>query len=314
MKQLTKQDIDDILKNYDLGKLISHKRIFTAANLIYKIKTTKRRFILKLYLSSSKESIINQINLMNFLNGQGIVVPKTLNTIQKESLLIWKRKKITIQEFNEGRKKQYVNRILAKDMGIKYGALDKALNKYKTKSKNVENKDIKQFTPLNWKTKSLSDIDIKKESKEVVKEIKKLKEKKLSRRLIHGDLGEGNFLVKNDKITTILDLDDIQINYLVCELAVPISQNFITLTNVKKKLIKIFLKEYQKYIKLNDEEKKALYFFIKYQELFDVFWCYGQIEKFPKEKDELMRWAKTALRQYGLFDKITLEEWMKIVK
>ena len=264
MKKLIKQDILDILKSYDVGKLISYKRIFTAANIIYKLNTTKGEFILKLYLNSSKESIENQINLMEFLNNKGVVVPKNLDTLKKEPLLLWKDNKITIQEFIEGKKKQYVNKPLAKDMGKKYGTLNIALNKYKTRSKDIENKNMKQFSLLNWKNGDLPDIDIKKESKKIVKDIKRLKERKLVRALIHGDLGEGNFLVKDNKVTAILDLDDINRNYLVCELAVPISQNFITLTKVKKDLIRIFLKEYQKYIKLNNEEKKALYLFVKY--------------------------------------------------
>ena len=314
MKKLTKRDISDIIKNYDVGKLISYKRIFTAANLIYKINTTKGKFVLKLYLSSSEKSIINQIDLMSFLNNNGVVVPKNLHTLKREPLLLWKGNKITIQEFIVGKKRQYVNKTLAKDMGKKYGLLNIVLNKYKTKSKNIENKNIEQFNLLNWKTKGLSDIDIKKESKKIVKEIKKLKKGKLTRALIHGDLGEGNFLVVDNKITAILDFDNINKNYLVCELAVPISQNFITLTKVKKDLIKIFLREYQRYIKLNNEEKKALYLFVKYQELFDIYWCYNQIEKFPKEKDELMKWTRTALKQYRLIDKISLEEWMKNLK
>jgi amicoumacin kinase len=312
--KLTKQDFEEVLENYDVGKLISCKRIFTAANLIYKIDTRRGKFVLKIYLNSPQDSIKNQIELMDFLNDKGIVVPKNLNTLRKEPLLLWKGNKITIQEFIEGQKKQYVNKELAKDMGKKYGALNKSLSKYKTNSRKIENKNINQFNLLKWKTISLPDIDIKEESKKVINEIKKLNERKLSRTLIHGDLGEGNFLVKDNKISAILDFDNINRNYLVCELAVPISQNFITLTKVKKDLIRIFLKEYQKDIKLNNEEKKALYLFVKYQELFDIYWCYNQIEKFPKEKNELMKWTRTALRQYQLFNKISLEEWLEILK
>lgn len=313
-KELSKKEIINIISNYHLGKLKTHKRIFTASNLIYIIRTNRGKYILKLCLNSDKGSIEFQSRLMVFLKESGVVVPKTIETNKGEVLLEWKKNRIIIQEFKSGNAVQYANKKLAIDMGKKFGDLDKVLSNFVGQLKDIEDKEIKQFKTIKWDTKNLFEINVKEESEKVVKEIMKLNKRKLKRSLIHGDLGEGNFLVKNNKITTILDLESAHKNYLVWELSVPISQNFITLNNVKKDLIRIFLKIYQEHIKLNKEEKKALYFFVKYRELFDMFWCYKQIKKFPKEKKELLKWTKTALRQYQLFNKISLEEWMKILK
>ncbi|MFH1521691.1 MAG: hypothetical protein ABIF18_01905, partial [archaeon] len=96
--------------------------------------------------------------------------------------------------------------------------------------------------------------------------------------------------------------------------AVTIAHNFVTRRKVNKNLIKIFFREYQKYIKLNNEEKKALYYFIKHRGLHSATWCYDQIAKHPLKKEELWLWTKICLDKYFSFNKISLEEWMELIK
>ena len=98
------------------------------------------------------------------------------------------------------------------------------------------------------------------------------------------------------------------------EMAVPIAQNLTTRRKFENKLVKIFLQEYQKYIRLNDEEKRALYFFIKYRLLAGASWCYDLIKKHPSQKEELERWAKIMIDKYRVFNKISSEEFLELVK
>jgi Ser/Thr protein kinase RdoA (MazF antagonist) len=49
LNQLTKEDFRDVLENYEIGDYRDHKYLFTGGNLVYKLKTTKGKYILKVY-------------------------------------------------------------------------------------------------------------------------------------------------------------------------------------------------------------------------------------------------------------------------
>jgi len=308
--KLTKQDFDSILDNYNIGKYKKHKFIFTGGNTVYKLKTTKGDFILKIYETASLDFVNYQIKLMEFLKKSKVTTPKIIDTKKKKGLLIWKKKRIAIQEYIEGNEVKYVNEKFVRDMAKKFSILDKTISKFKERKQDVWKNH--QFKLVKWKKRSLEGLDLMNESKNLLKEIKTLNKKKLRRSLIHGDLCESNFLVKNNKVSAIFDWDDVHKDYVVYELAVPIAHIFITLKMVRKNLLKIFLKEYQKHITLNNEEKKALYLFVKHRELSAGYWCYNLIQKHKNQKKSLMKWTKTCIQKYKIFNKMPLEEFIKL--
>ena len=308
---LSKKDFNEILENYNIGKYKSHRYIFTGGNTVYKLTTTKANFILKIYAQKTPlEYVKYQIKLMEFLNKTKVSTPKIINTKNDKGLLIWNNNKIAIQEFANGQGIEYVNEKLAKDMGKQYGILDKTLSKFKEKKCSHRERDM--FKLIEWNINSFIGLDLKEESKKLFIESKKINKNKLRKGLIHGDLCEGNFLAKEDKVSAIIDWDDVHEDYLVVELAVPIAHNMVTKVKVMKKQIRIFLREYQKYIKLNSEEKKAIYYAVKRRELSAGSWCYNQIKKHPSKRKELLRWTSVCLKRYKSFCKISLEEFLEL--
>jgi len=311
-KQLTKKDFNNILTTYNIGDYQSHKYIFTGGNLVYKLKTTKGTFILKVYSRASLDFVKSQIGLLEFLRKTKVTTPKIILNNKGHGLLIYDKRKIAIQEFAKGREVQYPNKRLAKDMGNKYGLLDKTLMKYPGRINIKEGEG--QYKLVKWKIKHLEGFNLDEESNKVFNDIKKLNKKKFKRGLIHGDLCEGNFLIQRDKISAIIDWDDAHFTDIVYEIVIPIAQNFTTRRKVRKNLIKIFIKEYEKFIKLNNEEKRAIHFFAKHRLLEGASWCYDLIEKHPGQKKELMSWIKINIDKYKAFDKISLEEFSGLMK
>ena len=74
--------------------------------------------------------------------------------------------------------------------------------------------------------------------------------------------------------------------------------------------LRLFFKEYQKYVKLNEEEKKAIYYFIKYRYLAVVGWCTMQRKQHKDRSKELGKWIDEVINCYRTFDKISLEEFL----
>jgi len=309
---LTKGDFNDILKNYDIGEYIKHKYYFTGDNTVYGVNTTKGKFILKIYGKASLKFVKYQIKLMEFLKKTKVATPKIIDMKKGGGLLIWKNMKIAIQEFAPGTDQEFANEKLAKDMGKKWGVLTKTLEKFKDRIETGYPREH-VFNLLTWSRHNLFGKDMETESKILLDNIKKLDKSKLKKNLIHGDLCEGNFLVRGDEVSAIIDWDDAHEDYRVYDPAVSIAHNFVTQKKANKELIRIFIREYQKYVKLNSEEKKALYYFVKHNALNSTTWCYDQIKKHPSQKKMLLRWTKISMNKYFSFNKISLKEWLKLV-
>lgn len=142
-------------------------------------------------------------------------------------------------------------------------------------------------------------------------ELKKLNKKKLRRSRIHSDLREHNFIVKNDKLKAIIDWDDSHEDYIVYEVAIFL----IGLTDkrkVHKDKIKIFLKEYQKNMKLNDEEKKAIYYFIKDRLLGVIGWHHFQKKTHKDRLKDLHIGISNFIAFYNAYNKLSLEEFLDL--
>jgi len=310
--KIRKEDFEKILEYYDIGEHKSHKNIFTGTNTIYIIKTNKGKFLMKIFENASLKFVKDQINLMEFLKKTKVSTPKIINTKSNQGLLIYNKNKIIIQEFIEGKNPVKFSLELIKDLAKKFGTLGQILLKYKKKP-NSDWKKNHEFKLINWKIKNISNINVEEESKSLIKFLKKININKLRKSIVHGDLTDSNFLIKNKKLLAFIDWDDFHEDYLIYEISVFIAHCLITKKEIKTKLIKSFLTEYQKVIKLNNEEKRALYYFVKQRMLAAASWSVNQIEKHKDKDKEFLKWASQMIDKYKIFNKITLEEFLKLL-
>lgn len=311
--ELTKADFEKILANYDIGRYRKSRHIFSAGNLIFQLLTTKKLYLLKSYGSSSSKFIKFQADLLRYLYESGVSVPEVILTKGGDDLLVYDGRNIEIQEFVRGRQVLYLNEELARDLGRKMGILSRALMKFKRRPpKEPGKKHPQMFAP--WKIKELCGVNLIGETEKLFAEIRKLNKNKLRRSLIHGDICEGNFMVRGSKILSIIDWEGMHKDFIVHEIAVLLAHNLSTKRSARRELIRLFLREYQKYIKLNDEEKRALYLFVKHRALGGCSWSIEQAFKHKSKRKMFMRWAVHCLRRYQSFNRITLEEFLDLAR
>ena len=294
--KLSKKDFENILSNYNIGDYKFHKHIpWALSNTLYTINTTKGKYVIKIFETAKKEFINCQIKLMKIA---GKLSPRPIKTIFK-----YNNKRYIIHKFVEGiEPKQFTDKLMI-DVASKLGRLNKRLMTVKLKGIAKWEKDH-QFKTINEK------ISDGLGEKKLLQNLKEINRKKLQKSIIHGDFHAINMLVKNNKLKAILDWDDAHEDYLVYEIAVFIMDCFIL--KVKKKQIRLFLKKYQKEIKLNDEEKKALYYFIKKRFLRVICWHYIQLKKHKDHEKHLKRNIKKITNSFHQFEKITLEEFLEL--
>ncbi|MDE1848556.1 MAG: phosphotransferase [Nanoarchaeota archaeon] len=313
LTKFAKKDFENILEIYSIGKYKSHQYLFTGGNTVFRLITSEGKFILKIFEHAAMKFIETQNKLSDFLNERGVAIPRIVHTSLGKGILIYKKKKVVIQEFVEGKETETINSKIALDMGEKIGILDKLLLKYSSKGIRWQGKI--HFEVMKGESlKKIDNMDFKEESLKVIKECNKLDRSKLRKCVMHGDICESNFLVKDNKLKAIIDWDDFQYNYLAFDVAVFVGHVLTEERRVRTDLIGIFFKEYQKYLKLNKEEIKAVYLFAKKRLLDGAVWSINLVSKHPEKKEEVYRWAKIAWIKYLNLDNLGLDKFQELVK
>ena len=309
--KLRKKDFSDILKNYKIGQYINHIHInWALTNTVYELRTTKGKFILKIFEKAKPDFIKFQVKLMRFLKKNSIPVPKLIKTNKGNNLLIYKNKNILVQEFIGGSIKEVYNKELLKDIAGKFGIMCKRLQNLKIPGKSQWKKDyqyIRQKGEL-----VISGFNFKKESKKIFNNLKSVDRKKLRRGIVHGDFHGVNLIVSNNKLMGITDFDDSHKDYLAYEVAVFLIDAFITKKGFKKNPAKLFFSNFQTFIKFNNEEKKAMYFFVKHRLLVIIAWTQNKMQVHKDHKTRLSRSLIKMILKYQSFDKLTLKEFAEL--
>jgi homoserine kinase type II len=311
LTELKKKDFEKILEKYAIGRYKSHKHIeWALQNTVYLVKTTKGKYILKMFELSDEKFIRFQIRVIDYLVGKKIPAAKISQSKDRKELLHYKDKPVIIQKFIEGSKFTKLNHKLMKDIAKKFSLMSKHLLKLKLNGLYAWNEH--QFRPCpNQKNKILG-IDFKDEEKSVLNQLRRVDREKLRRSVVHSDFHGVNILVKGDKLTAILDWDDCHEDYLAYEVAVFIMEPFIKGKTVDKKRLKAFFKEYQKNLKLRKEEKKAMYYFAKQRYLGVILWHSKQMKVHKDLLKRLKRTQTSIVRSYIAFSSMSLEEFLEL--
>ncbi len=309
--KLIKSDYHKILSSYNLGEFKSSRHLdWAIQNSVYKIATSKGKYILKIYELSKKSFIRFQRDLIEDLAEQGLPVVPIIEPISYE----WPAfsKPVTLQPFVEGRPLKQINPALAANLGRNLGRMDSLLLKRKLTGKYTWGKHF-LFSPQEGPKNNVYGTNFRKAERDLLDKLKKLDRSKLRRSLIHSDFHGTNLLIKNNRLVAILDWDDCHENYLIFELAVLIMGNFISPKSINQSSLEILLREYQKSIKLRKEEKIALYFAIKHRFLGVIFWFNGHLRKHPGQIAKLKRGRKEVIAAWKTFDRLSLNDFLRTI-
>ena len=147
-----------------------------------------------------------------------------------------------------------------------------------------------------------------------LRNFKRVNSERLRVTRIHADLSEGNVLVSKGELKAFIDFDDSDYDYIAYELAIFIAHSFVRSDVIYWNKIKLFLSEYNRYVKLNPEEVRAIYYLIKYRLLGILYWHFEYIDKYPKKKVTLNKGIKRSYDRLANFEKVGFEEFMEKIK
>ena len=263
--QLNQSKIEEILSNYNLGKLESFKGIEEGIeNTNYFLSVNKKKFILTVYEKRVKsEDLPFFSNLMSSLNKANFKCPAPILNNNNSTITNFDGKKLMIVSFLEGKAKSNLSPENCKAIGIETAKMHELTKNYKIKRLN-------DLSVNSWR--SLFDTvkdqcsklhkDLPKLIEESLNSVEKKWPKDLPKGIIHADLFHDNIFFNKDKLSGIIDF------YFSCEdffaFEIAICFNALCFDGAKENLsfnvtkAKNFIDGYSSVRKLSELEKQSI--------------------------------------------------------
>ena len=263
--KLNHNKIEEILSNYNLGKLNQFKGIEEGIeNSNYFLSVENKKFILTVYEKRVKsEDLPFFSNLMSSLNKSNFKCPAPILNKQNKTITDYEGKKLMIVSFLEGKAKKNLSPLNCKSVGIEVAKMHKITSNFKFKRDN--DLSIKSWRTLfNSVKDKCSEIhkDLPKLIEENLKDVEKNWPKDLPRGIIHADLFHDNIFFIKDEFSGFIDFYFSCEDFLAFEIA--ICFNALCFDGLKENLsfnvtkAKNFIDGYTSVRKLSDEEKNNI--------------------------------------------------------
>jgi homoserine kinase type II len=263
--QLNQNKIEEILSNYNLGKLDSFKGIEEGIeNTNYFLSVNKKKLILTVYEKRVKsEDLPFFSNLMSSLNKANFKCPAPVINNNNSTITNFDGKKLMIVSFLEGKAKSNLSPENCKAIGIETAKMHEL-------TKNIKMKRQNDLSVNSWRNlfESVKDQcsklhkDLPKLIEENLISVEKNWPKNLPKGIIHADLFHDNIFFNKDKFSGIIDF------YFSCEdffaLEIAICFNALCFDGLKENLsfnvtkAKNFIDGYSSVRKLSDLEKQSI--------------------------------------------------------
>ena len=206
--------IEEILSNYNLGKLDSFKGIEEGIeNTNYFLSVDKKKFILTIYEKRVKsEDLPFFSKLMSSLNKANFKCPSPIANNKNSTITDFEEKKMMIVSFLEGKAKQNLSPNNCRSIGIEIAKMHEITKDFKLKRQN--DLSVKSWRNLFDSVKdNCSKIhkDIPKLIEENLSDVEKNWPKNLPKGIIHADLFHDNIFFIQEKFSGIIDF------YFACE-------------------------------------------------------------------------------------------------
>jgi homoserine kinase type II len=263
--KLNQSKIEQILSNYNLGKLESFKGIEEGIeNTNYFLSVNNKKFILTIYEKRVKsEDLPFFSNLMSSLNKSNFKCPDPVPNKNNSTITNFDGKKLMIVSFLEGKAKQNLSPANCKVIGVETAKMHEL-------TKNLKFKRQNDLSVNSWRGlfNSVKDQcsklhkDLPKLIGENLDSVEKNWPKDLPKGIIHADLFHDNVFFNKEKISGIIDF------YFSCEdffaFEIAICFNALCFDGVKENLsfnvtkAKNFIEGYSSVRKLSDLEKQSM--------------------------------------------------------
>ena len=263
--KFNKKNIEEILLNYNLGKIDTFKGIEEGIeNTNYYLLINNKKFILTVYEKRVKsEDLPFFSNLMTALNKAKFKCPVPIINKKKNAITDYNGKKMMVVSYLEGKAKKNLTPDNCNSVGIEVAKLHELTKDLKLYRNN--DLSIKSWRSLfNSVKDQCSKIhkDLPKLIEENLNDVEKNWPKDFPRGIIHADLFHDNIFFSKDKFSGIIDF------YFSCEdffaFEIAICFNALCFDGVKENLsfnvtkAKKFIDGYSTIRSLNDYEKNSI--------------------------------------------------------
>ncbi len=263
--KLNHTKIEEILSNYNLGKLNQFKGIEEGIeNSNYFLLVENKKFILTIYEKRVKPKDLPFFSdLMSSLNKSNFKCPAPIINKQNETITDFEGKKLMIVSFLEGKAKKNLSPANCKSIGIEIAKMHGITKDFKIKREN--DLSIKSWRGLFDSVKdkcSKIHKDLPKLIDENLNDVEKNWPKNLPRGIIHADLFHDNIFFNQDKFSGIIDFYFSCEDFLAFEIA--ICFNALCFDGLKENLsfnvtkAKNFIDGYTSIRRLTEQEKNNI--------------------------------------------------------
>lgn len=306
--QFSKENIQGILRDYNLGELIDFKP-FESGHVQTNIflKTTKGKFVLRYYENRSKEYVLFEVDILHYFYEHKYPCAMPIRNIYGNFIGNFKEKYYAVFKYVGGKHIKKPNETKKIEI-VKYLArLHKISKGYKPRYSEFRESHDKEYCITTAK-KEYKRFDLKEIAKErlyyLQKQLKSLKfPSTIPKGVVHCDFDIANIKFKGNNIEGILDFDDACYTYLIYDIA---SLIYYWAWIREKKLnfakAKFLLNKYNKYRKLSIVEKKYIYDALKMVVLTYMAWFFydklRDVDIFEKSKKRLEELDKIGREEF----------------
>jgi homoserine kinase type II len=258
-------EINRTCKHYDIGKVSSAKLLASGfANQNYKIETEKGKFFYRVCTQQEDvNNIVYEVNILSELKKLNFptayLIPRKDGSYMSDS----KDGKVLIYEFKDGSEPELNNKTVSEI--AKYAA---TLNNFKGfekyPRKNVILLDHCFELIQSFKTAPLKYPEIFPYFEEQTNYLIKPLSEKLSIGLIHGDIFPDNTLFNDDRLSAIIDFEEICVDKLLMEIGMCINGFCFVNNELDIGLMETFIIEYNRVREITDKELELLYYYIQW--------------------------------------------------
>lgn len=290
--KFTENDFVKILSDYSLGDYKSSQPIKEGTiQTNYILRTKKGKFVFRYYDCRSKKSILFESNLINYLKNHNYPCPTAFKNVHGEFVGMYKKKPFIIFEFMEGKHVKQPTLKQRKELIKEVAQLHNLTRNYRPKNKEHRlNYNIPTCRKLaRAEAKKINTKNAKEKLKWHGNQLDNLElPKSLSRGICHADFHFSNVLFEGNRFSSLLDFDDANHTFLMFDLVGLIEYRawYHKKDKLDFKRAREVVKEYIKYRKLNNNEKRHLFDVYKLSILLDCIWYFkrGDVKDFYEKR------------------------------
>lgn len=273
-----------------LGEIKAIKFRYGLRNSNYLVTSKKGKYVLKIYNFKSKKIVSAELRILRELSRNGFPCPKPIKQYS------YKGKPAVLFTYLEGSNPKKIDTKMAVQIGEALGDLHRLLDgkRLRVEKPGWDKKSFYLIYDKNEKQMRQSHIkDVNYLLDFAAGEMRKFKDVKARLGIIHPDIKLENILIKDGKLSGILDFDDITHGVYIQNIAITSIMTCFPDGKFNKSMFKALLDGYSHRFRLSKKEIRLIPYYIRLTLIFGIMnWCYKLMHRPKDAYAGAYRWYK----------------------